>query len=246
MKKLLVITGAMLCSVGAFAQGSLFFSLNSDNLIYFSTATQFDRWGNGIGILPFDSSKTFSVAGVGGPFPLVGSLASTDGSIPVLAGSHSFIVGLFAGTSSTALTLQTTTTIDSWANSNPGGIVAVNVNMGAPIAPGTVAWFQVQVYDSLVANAPAAWSWGGLYAGESPIFQATPLTVPDFLYKTQAPVNSTWAPGTFNPTDLSIILGGPGGGFGGIALYAVVIPEPGTVALAGLSLAALLVFRRRS
>jgi len=249
MKKLLVIGGAMLCCVGAFAQGSLTFALGTDNMIYFTTDVS--------KIATADQGKTFDVAGdgTGGPYSLLGALAATgtglnggSGSIQVLANQSPFIVGLYGGTSSTSLSLQTTTTIDGWGNSNPGGIVSVNANLAAPFAAGVPAWFQVQVYQSGYANASAAWAANNIYAGVSQIFRSTPLVQPDVIYSPTAPVNSTWLPGTFDPTDLTIISGGPGGGFGGIALYATVseVPEPGTFALAGLGLAALLVLRRRS
>jgi hypothetical protein len=221
MKELLVILGTTLLGARAFAQGSLTFALNSDNIIYLTS--------DSARLLPADVGKTFDSAADGGPFPIAGSSAfigpcldgTSVGSIQALAGSPSFVAALYAGTKSTALSLQTTTTIDSWANGNPGGKVAVIANLTQPIAPGTPAWFQVQVYDSRYANAAAAWTAGGAYAGESPIFQATPLVVPDYIYATTPPVNSTWAPGTFNPTDITAICGGPGCVYGGIALWAV-------------------------
>jgi hypothetical protein len=254
MKKLLVIAGATLCCVGAFAQGSLTFALNSDNLIYFTTANATGPTFAESGILPGDLGKTFDVNNVdfGGPYAIKGALAATGaginggtGSIQAI-GNPSFVAALYGGTSSTSLSLQTTTTIDSWANGGAGNVVAVTANMAQPFAAGTPAWFQIQVYDASVTSAQAAWDAGNKYAGTSVIFQSTPLSVPDFVYSQSAPVNSTWAPGTFNPTDLATITGGPGSGFGGIALSATVVPEPGTFALAGLGLAALLVFRRRS
>jgi hypothetical protein len=224
----------------------LIFSVNTDNMIYFTTDVNH--------LATADQGKTFDVAGagVGGPYSLLGALAATgtglnggSGSIQVLANQAPFIVGLYGGTSSSSLSLQTTTTIDGWGNSNPGSIVLVNANLLAPFAAGTPAWFQVQIYQSGYADTAAAWAANGIYGGESQLFQATPLTVPAALYNPGAPVNSTWAPGTFDPTDLTIIAGSTGSGFGGIALYANNVPEPGTFALAGMGLAALLVFRRR-
>jgi hypothetical protein len=239
MKKLLITAMASLLCGGAFGQGCLIFSVNYDNLIYFTTDTAF--------LNPLDVGKTFDVAGPnapGGPYPLAGSLAATGpginggtGSIQVLLDSSSFVAALYAGTSSSYLSLQTTTSIDTWENNNPGGIVSVNANMAAPIHAGTPAWFQVQVFDSRVdASHPvvngvgggAEWAWIFLrwYAGASPIFQATPGLVPDYIYNRFAPVNSTWAPGTFDPVDLTIVLGGPGSAYGGIALCAMnILPE---------------------
>jgi hypothetical protein len=111
-----------------------------------------------------------------------------------LSGSPTFIVGLYGGTSSSSLSLQTTTTIDDLYNDyNPGGIVPVDTTF-ANLPAGTPAYFQVQVYDSRAANAADAWAHQNWYAGESPIFQATPLVVPDWIYNTSPPINSTWHP----------------------------------------------------
>jgi hypothetical protein len=231
MKKLLISMTATLVCAGALAQGSLIFAINSDNLIYFTTDTAH--------LNPADVGKTFDLSpqGLGGPYPLAGSCASTDGTIPVLAGSPSFVAALYAGTSSTALSLQATAILDSWWSSNPGGTILVNANMAAPISAGTPAWFQVQVFDSR-ANAGAmvlngfgggasdAWAHLNWYAGESPIFRATPLAVPtDYIFNTSPPVNSTWAPGTFDPVDLAMICGA-GCMYGGIALYVNPGPPP--------------------
>ena len=97
----------------------------------------------------------------------------------------------------------------------------------SPLPAGTAAFFQIDV------------SNGGAYSGQSMAFSAVPqASVYSPIYQTASPVNSTWTPGTFVPVDL-VHLGG--GYFGGIAVSATV-PEPGTFALAGLGLAALLVF----
>jgi len=209
MKKLLIITGAMLCCAGAFAQGSLTFALNSDNLIYFTTDIA--------KLNSADQAATFSVPDLGGPFPVAGSLAAPDGSITAVAGTPTFIAALFAGTSSTSLSLQTTTSIDTWGNGAPGAILPVTANMLSPFAAGAPAWFQVQVYQSGYSSTLNAWGTAGTYAGYSGIFQSTPLVVPDFIWSTAAPVNSTWGAGTQSPVDMEAI-GGAGSAFGGIAL----------------------------
>ena len=46
---------------------------------------------------------------------------------------------------------------------------------GTSVLPAfTPAFFQIQVYDSRALSAADAWAQGNLYAGVSPIFQATP------------------------------------------------------------------------
>jgi hypothetical protein len=240
MKKLLITAAALLVCVGAFAQGKLLFNINSDNLIYFTTQNTLTAH-----LLAADAATTADNGYGAGALPIAGStlytglgLNTTPGTVASLAGSPSFVVALYGGTSSSSLTLQTTTTLSDV--NNPGGIVAQNMTF-ASFASGTPVWFQEEVYDSRAANAPAAWA-AGEYAGESVLFQATPSA------STYSPIfsslaSSTLQPGTFVPTDLAQL---GGGYFGGIQVYAQTIPEPGTFALAGLGLATLLVFRRRN
>jgi len=226
MKKLLIGATAMLVCVGVFAQGKLSFINNTDNLIYFTTNTK--------DLVAADASKT--VAG----FALAGSglYTGAGSTIAALSGSPTIIAGLWAGTSSSSLSLQTTTTIDTFGNE--GQVVSVNTILSG-IPASSPAWFQVQVYDSRAGSGGAAAAWAaGQYGGESSIFQATPgPSVYNPVWNPSAPVLSTWAPGTATLIDYP-------GVTGGIVLYSAVVPEPGTFALAGLGLAALLVLRRRS
>jgi hypothetical protein len=222
MKTLLITVTATLVCAGAFGQGKLSFD-NGDflHLIYFTTNT----WK----LAPADQTTTIDNSGFcGGTSLLAGSslytgltLSGTPGTIMSLSGSPTFIAGLYGGTSSNSLSLQTTTTIDSLENGNPGGVVPVNVTC-INLPAGSPAYFQVQVYDSRAANAMASWN-AGYYAGVSQIFQATPSTNYASIYQTTSPVNSTWAPGTFEPVDLApcgagiygaieVNLGGSGGG----------------------------------
>ena len=219
MKKLLLVAAATLVSVGAFAQGKLSFDINSDNLIYLTTATS--------GFLPGDATKTADNGYGGGAFALPGSSLYTGVGSTAAALGGTWVVSLLGGASAGSLSLQTTASLAD--NANAGGIIAQNLTF-ASLPSGTPAYFQVQV------------SNGAGYAGVSIPFQATPQAsvYSPIYYQSPSPVASTWTPGTFEPVDL-VQLGG--GYFGGIAVAA---PEPGTFALAGLGLAALLVLRRRS
>jgi hypothetical protein len=184
MKNLLSVMLVLTTTPLVFGQGKLCFCNNIDNLIYF---------------------------GAGAGFPLAGRTAYTGpgSTIAALPGSPAFVVGLWAGPAPSSMTLQATTTIDTW----PGQLVPVNVTF--PTLPaGTPAYFQIQIYDSLATNAADAFEFGG-YGAETPIFQATPqASVYSPLWIKNPPVNSTWAPGTFVPVDL---VGYPGY-YGGIEI----------------------------
>jgi hypothetical protein len=227
MKNLLITIMATLVCVAAFGQGKLQFMNNTDNLIYITTNTNF---------LPGDGGRT-----VGG-FPLAGSSAYTGAgsTIAALPGSPTLVAGLWAGASAGSLSFVTATTI---ADVNLAGqIVGVQANL-AGLPAGTPAFFQMQVYDSRTTGAASSWGLG-YFAGESPVFQATPqAAVYSPIYQTASPVNSTWAPGTFVPVDFAGFLGY----FGGIALSGPLgpTPEPGTLTLVGLGAAVLMILRRR-
>ncbi len=202
-KGFITVTAMLVCGV-ACGQGMLTFNVNTDNLIYFTTSAG----GMALG----DGTATFVSPCSSDTVTVLGSTLASDGSIAALQGTPTFTAYLYGGTSSSSLTLQATTTIDNWsADGNPGGIVAVNAtfngsNGTASLPAGIPAYFQVLVSDNpsipaLGTADPtlAGNSWTlGYYTGASPVFQATPSTNGDYpIYEQSAPVNSTWAPGTF-------------------------------------------------
>jgi hypothetical protein len=230
VKHLLITITATLVCVAAFGQGKLEFINNIDNLIYFTTDTS--------RLLSGDRLTTYDGGYGAGAIPLAGQTLYTGGTIAALASPTTFTAGLWAGTSSGSLNLITTTTLSDAANA--GLINPVSITTGFPA--GTPVWFQVQVYDSRGHSAAEAWALN-CYAGVSQVFQAIPQAAdyaPIFL-PSPSPVNSTWAPGTFVLPDLP----GFDGWYGGIAVYAKAVPEPGTFALIGLGAAVLMIFRRR-
>jgi hypothetical protein len=180
----------------------------------------------------------------------LGGLAADSGNQPV-----SLSVDLYMGTSSTALSLYASTTLQP--SSNPGKWGTVNIvatgtatyggaGPGPAIPGGTSVFVVTQIRDS--ANAPATsfnplnlgasyaqaqgYSWYGWSSEFSFTLGTSTITYPAMY---TAP---TWAAGGF---DLSSSVSA--GAKGAIAIFSV--PEPSTAALAGLALAGMAIFRRR-
>ena len=233
MKKLLLTLTATLVCAGAFGQSILWFGNNTDNLIYFTTnksklvaadrTTTVDN-GFGFGALPIAGCSLYTGL----------TFNETPGTIMSLAGSPTFIAALYGGTSSSSMSLLATTTIDDlYPDGNPGGIRGKRVLLQA-FPAGTPAWFQVQVFDSRAdassavingvgGGAADAWAHTNLYAGVSQVFQATPMSSVYTIWQPTAPVNSTWAPGTFPVVDFYRL---DPGFLGGIEVYANPGPPP--------------------
>jgi len=149
----------------------------------------------------------------------------------------SLIADLYMGTSSTSLSLYSSSSFSAVA---PGKWNQVSVQAQSPlILGGTSVFVEVQVRDSAFA-APSTYVGTpfGTYYGTSQLFQFTLGSSVTYPAMYSAP---TWAQGT---QDLSSSAGA--GARGAIAVSSLAItPEPGTMALAGLGAAAMMVFRRR-
>jgi hypothetical protein len=226
------MTATLVC-VGVFGQGKLLFQVDTTQLIYFTTST----WG-------LHLANAYRV--VGG-YPLAGSSLYTGagGTIASLAGAPSFTAALFAGATAGSLSEVAIATL---ADVNLAGqLNPVNVTL-AGLPAGTPAFFQIQVLDSRATSAWNAWhTWGpfdpyiSLYAGESPVFQATPqASVYSPIYQAGSPVNSTLPQGTVVPKDF---VGFPG--YYGLIEIIAYEPEPGTFALFAWGLALLMICRRK-
>jgi hypothetical protein len=201
MKKTLLTLALVATTVAAFAQGKVTFGNNSARLF----------------VLDDDTTrlKAGDIASAGQPIP--------NGALP---SGVTLVAGLYAGTSSSSMTLQSSTTIltgTGWLS--PGTMANRTTLLATPgwASPNPVT-FQVAIWDSAFATPQLS----GLssYVGFSQIFTMVPGTsiAYPFLYQTTAPALSTWAVG-------NIEIG--------------LVPEPSSFALAGLGMASLLIFRRR-
>ena len=132
------------------------------------------------------------------------------------------VAGLYAGTSSTSLTLQSSTILLTGTGMVTPGIQALRPTI-LSVPGGVPQWFQVAIWDSAFPSPYDSTS----YFGFSPLFQSVPGTSLAYplLYQTSAPVNSTWAPG-------NIVLGW--------------IPEPSSSALLLLCVLVLHLTARRN
>lgn len=208
-KHLLTLAFGAVC-IGACAQGKINFVNDSLHLVYFSGY-----------LLGADGSLQ-----QGQPVP--------NGPLP---SGITLIAGMYAGTSSTSLSLYSTASFAS--GSGPGMFGSVAVNLISPfISGGTTAYIQVAVWDQAYATPGMAQAWGS-YAGSSSIFTtvASGTVLYNSIVNHNSPANSTWADGAFNMDQYAV------GARGAIAIG--LIPEPSSLALAGVGLASLLIFRRR-
>jgi hypothetical protein len=242
MKKLLATLTVATVAVGAFGQGKLSFENNINQLIYFTTDTT--------KLMAADAGKTVNGFALAGSTLSSTSVSAGAGSIASLAGSPSFTIALFAGTSAGSLSQVATTTM---GDSNSGGLInALNVQFPT-FAAGTTVFMNLEVFDSRATSTANAWltvnpanPTGSLsmYAGQSGVFSAiaqnsvySPMWTPGGTVQSTMPVGSTIVPKDY---------AGYAGYFGSIPVSAAVVPEPGTLALAGLGLVSLLALRRRS
>jgi hypothetical protein len=197
MKKTLLTLALVASTMAAFAQGRVTFI--NDTLHIFTITTD----PNG--------RRPADVAG-----PVAGPLPS----------GVTLIAGLYAGTSSSSLALQSTKVLTAANFSEAGAMSGLAVNLAAGLPGNTTIFFQVAVWDNAFANPTLAFA-GGSYQGLSAIFTATPstsaITAPSILPGGTSA--STWANG---PVTIS-----------------TPVPEPSTLALAGLGMASMLVLRRR-
>lgn len=166
---------------------------------------------------------------------VIGDTVAGDAAGPInvspLPSGNSLIAQLYAGTAAGSMTLQTSYVLDAanWGPT-PGRMVSRGIIL-AGVPGGSLAYFNIVITDIAAAiGSPfqAGPGVGADYYGTTGTFTATPgssITYPGLVSGT--PANSTWAPGNL------------------MVNATTVIPEPGSMALAGFGAASLLLFRRR-
>jgi hypothetical protein len=165
--------------------------------------------------------------------------------VPVTAGTTPggvvMMADLYMGTSSTALTLQTSTTFSSVSQ---GKWNTANYAMPG-VAAGSTVYVEVQVRDTgytpassldLSGNRPGAALYYGLSSEFTFVLGGNPITYPQMY---SATAGSTWQNGTFNMDSSAYGTGARG------AIAVSAAPEPASFALAGLGIAAMAIMRRR-
>jgi hypothetical protein len=208
MKKTLLTLALVGASAAAFAQGKV--SLQMDLPIQFGTT----------GMLAIDNAWAGQI------------IANNGTSLP----SHIYLsVGLYAGTSSAALSLQSSVILNPpGGNGTPDGFFPLT-HVVLSFAGGSSAFYQVKIWDSVYGSYEAQQAAGHVgngtdYSAVNNIFTMTAgtgISYPAIINGGQ----TTWvAAGNEDPNAL---------------LVATVVPEPTTFALAGLGAAALMIFRRR-
>ena len=144
-----------------------------------------------------------------------------------------FAVDLYGGATAGTMTLQQTTTMSATAPGFFGPKTFTSLNL-----PGGVqAFLQIKVRDAAFATAESSLT----YKGFSQIFTFNPSGSIAFnsIVVSGGTALSTWTAG------VTPVLGGNpiGAGFGAVQVNAV--PEPTSMALAGIGAAAMVIFRRR-
>jgi len=223
MKKLLLTIALMGTVACAFGQGRIDVVNDSASLLTLTTDT--------LHILPAD----LSLKGV-----------AVANSTPLLSGAM-IDVGLYGGTSSSALYLYSTSLLNNTVANSAGSYGQFNIQLtsqtdGAPAIAGipsgttissSTPYFQVKFWDSRFSTYEAAktasvtGTANNYYGAVSAIFQVNPGSSLTYTHITPPSANTTWTEG-------AIYLG-----------TLAPVPEPTSFVFLGLGAATLLVLRRR-
>jgi len=216
MKKLVLTLTATLAAVGAFAQGRVQFGNDALHLVYFDSSVPGKTNGEAV---------------------WTGQSENVINGVPI-----TFMSDFYVGTSSSSLALASSTVFNS---TSPGKSGSINFQVPG-VAGGSTVFIVQQVRDAAFA-APLTWAPTnqafGTYYGASQEFSfilgTSTASYPPMYSKgvVLGGGSSTWTDGTVNMSAYGA------GNFGAVGVSAV--PEPTTLALAGLGIAAAAILRRR-
>jgi hypothetical protein len=155
----------------------------------------------------------------GGYTPLAGQGVSSG----LMPAGVTLVADLYAGSSSTSLSLVSTTAFSVTV----GRFASINTVLPTGMPGGTAYFFQVQIRDNAFASAIAAEN-GGSYWGFSAIFTMVPGSSIAYnsIVSPGTPGSSTWAPGTYDMSAQSGLSGARG-----VISVPPPIPEPCELAL---------------
>jgi len=223
MKKTLIIAAALaVTSVASFAQGTFFFTGN--------TKTVWDNYTTAVGHLNAANEDVAFLIGTGTPkiAQVAASVATNAASAGVtwsaatawsdILGDSNFFLATNSASSSTAAIAAVATTSGAWSYNSAGSFTVNGTTAGATYTVYAIAWNAAYATPALAsaANSAVGWSAAFTYVAGNP--GAQPPTTPQ----------------AFNASVTAF----------GVSAGAV--PEPGTIALAGMGIASLLAFRRRN
>lgn len=149
---------------------------------------------------------------------------SINTGVTPLPSGITLVTALFGGTSAGAITQQKSLLLNTAAAVPTPGRMASQSTILTGVPGAATAYFQVSIWDNAYPT-PAAAAAALSYSYESAVFTATPgasLSYPSIV--PGGPAASTWASG-------NLVVG--------------MVPEPNSMAIAGLGIASMLVFRRR-
>jgi len=150
------------------------------------------------------------------------ALAGTAATSAATPSGATLLVDLWGGTTAGSMTLQQTTTLGIGPSA---GFFGPRTFTSANLPGAAQAFMQVKVREVGFTTAELAQTGGGYY-GFSPVFTFNPSSTIAFnsIVVAGGTALSTWAAGPINVS---------------------VVPEPSSIALAGIGAASLLIFRRK-
>jgi hypothetical protein len=217
MKKTLLTSLVVAAATSVFGQGAIDFGNNFGATVYRAPIS---------GPQTNDATASLTGNGSGALYFPTGSTVYNGG---FLSGTG-FTIGLFAGPQSATESSLVPVALRSFLTGGSSGFITTTTITVPGADAGTQAKYQIRVWNNqggalaTWAQAEAAWLSGLVAAGKSPVVSSGPL----------GGVNSDGVAFPVNPKTT-----------GTTSFNIYFVPEPSTIALAGLGMASLLIFRRR-